>query len=163
MVERDEVFVSETAVVSTSKPRGGSGLLDSAARGRVRSPGPPDHRPARSTGVPPGTASLPDARATDSLAWHRFRESAGPQMVCRADRETRRSIMETVRAGLVGSGFVSALHAEALHRVPGVALVAVASPTPGNAGLFTAPSGAQHAEEIRKSGSRCRKEIPLPP
>jgi predicted dehydrogenase len=41
--------------------------------------------------------------------------------------------METVRVGLIGSGFVSAIHAEALRRVPGAAIVAVASPTPGHA------------------------------
>jgi len=44
--------------------------------------------------------------------------------------------MDTVRVGLVGSGFITAIHAEALRRVPGVAIVAVASPTPGHAERF---------------------------
>lgn len=52
--------------------------------------------------------------------------------------------METVRVGLVGSGFVSAIHAESLRRIPGVALVAVASPTPGRAERFAAERGLPH-------------------
>ena len=44
--------------------------------------------------------------------------------------------MEIVRVGLVGSGFISAIHAEALRRVPGATIVAVASPTPGHAERF---------------------------
>ena len=52
--------------------------------------------------------------------------------------------MEAVRIGLVGSGFVSAIHAEALRRVPGAALVAVASPTPGHAGRFAAAHAIPH-------------------
>jgi myo-inositol 2-dehydrogenase/D-chiro-inositol 1-dehydrogenase len=46
--------------------------------------------------------------------------------------------MDTVRVGLIGSGFVSALHHEAFRRVPGAAVVAVASPTPGHAERFAA-------------------------
>jgi predicted dehydrogenase len=46
--------------------------------------------------------------------------------------------METVRVGLVGSGFITAIHAEALRRVPDVAVVAVASPTAGHAERFAA-------------------------
>lgn len=53
--------------------------------------------------------------------------------------------METVRVGLVGSGFISMLHAEALRRVPGAALVGVASPTPGNAARFAEAHGVAHA------------------
>ena len=49
--------------------------------------------------------------------------------------------MDTVRVGLIGSGFISSLHAEALRRVPGAALVAVASPTPGKAERFAAVHG----------------------
>ena len=52
--------------------------------------------------------------------------------------------METVRVGLVGSGFISAIHAEALRRVPGVAIVAVASPTPGHAERFAAERAIPH-------------------
>jgi predicted dehydrogenase len=52
--------------------------------------------------------------------------------------------MEVVHIGLVGSGFVSAIHAEALRHVPGVALVAVASPTPGHAERFAAERAIPH-------------------
>jgi predicted dehydrogenase len=45
---------------------------------------------------------------------------------------------ETVRVGLIGSGFITAIHFEALRRVPGVEVVGVASPTPGNAERFAA-------------------------
>ena len=41
-----------------------------------------------------------------------------------------------VRVGIVGSGFVAALHAEALAHVPNAELVAVASPTDANARAF---------------------------
>ncbi len=44
--------------------------------------------------------------------------------------------MTDVGVGLVGSGFVSALHAEAFRRVPGTSLLAVASPTAGHAESF---------------------------
>jgi predicted dehydrogenase len=43
-----------------------------------------------------------------------------------------------VRVGLVGSQFVSTIHAESLHRCPDAELFAVASPTPGNAKKFAA-------------------------
>ena len=36
--------------------------------------------------------------------------------------------MDKVRVGLIGSGFVSAIHYEALRRVPRAEVVAVASP-----------------------------------
>jgi predicted dehydrogenase len=52
--------------------------------------------------------------------------------------------METVRVGLIGSGFVSAIHAEALRQVPGAEVVAVASPTPGHAERFAAERGIPH-------------------
>lgn len=52
--------------------------------------------------------------------------------------------METVRVGLIGSGFISEVHAEALGRVAGVEIVAVASPTPGNAERFAAKRGIPH-------------------
>src|SRR5436190_344673 len=53
--------------------------------------------------------------------------------------------METVRVGLIGSGFVSAIHHEALRRVPGAEVVAVASPTPGHAERFASERGIPHA------------------
>jgi predicted dehydrogenase len=49
--------------------------------------------------------------------------------------------MDTVRVGLIGSGFVSAIHHEALRRVAGVEVVAAASPTPGHAERFAAERG----------------------
>lgn len=49
--------------------------------------------------------------------------------------------MKNVRVGIIGSGFVAELHAEALKRVPGAELVAVASPTPGRAEAFAARHG----------------------
>jgi predicted dehydrogenase len=49
--------------------------------------------------------------------------------------------MQTVRVGLIGSGFVSAIHHEALRRLPGVEVAAVMSPTPGNAERFAAERG----------------------
>src|SRR5262245_6424484 len=52
--------------------------------------------------------------------------------------------MDTVRVGLVGSGFVSAIHYEALRRVPGVEILAVASPTPGHAERFAAERAIPH-------------------
>jgi predicted dehydrogenase len=58
--------------------------------------------------------------------------------------------METVRVGLIGSGFISSLHAEALRRVPGAALAAVASPTADNAERFAAAHGiARHYRDFR--------------
>src|SRR5438270_11362695 len=52
--------------------------------------------------------------------------------------------MDTVRVGLVGSGFVTAIHAEALRRVAGAEVVAVASPSPGHAERFAAERGIPH-------------------
>lgn len=52
--------------------------------------------------------------------------------------------MDTVRIGLIGSGFVSAIHHEALRQVAGAEVVAVASPTPGNAERFAAERGIPH-------------------
>jgi predicted dehydrogenase len=53
--------------------------------------------------------------------------------------------MKVVRVGLVGSQFVSTIHAEALKRVPGAELFAVVSPTPGHARDFAARHGVRHA------------------
>jgi predicted dehydrogenase len=52
--------------------------------------------------------------------------------------------MKPVRVGLVGSRFVSTIHAEALKRVPGAELFAVASPTPGHAEEFARRHGVRH-------------------
>jgi predicted dehydrogenase len=46
--------------------------------------------------------------------------------------------MDTVRVGLVGSGFVSAIHFEAFRSARGAQVVGVASPSPGNAARFAA-------------------------
>jgi myo-inositol 2-dehydrogenase / D-chiro-inositol 1-dehydrogenase len=53
-------------------------------------------------------------------------------------------MLKIIRAGLVGSQFISSIHAEALHRCPGVELFAVASPTPGHAETFAARWGILH-------------------
>src|SRR5262245_56527136 len=53
-------------------------------------------------------------------------------------------LMDTVRVGLVGSGFISAIHAEALGRVPGATVVGVASPSQGHAERFAAERGIPH-------------------
>src|SRR5262245_49300394 len=52
--------------------------------------------------------------------------------------------MKPVRIGLVGSGFVSTIHAEALKRVPGAELFAVTSPTGDNAAQFAQRHGVRH-------------------
>jgi predicted dehydrogenase len=52
--------------------------------------------------------------------------------------------MDTVRVGLIGSGFVSEIHHEALRRVPGAEVIAVTSPTPGHAERFAAERGIPH-------------------
>ena len=58
--------------------------------------------------------------------------------------------MDTVRVGLIGSGFVSAIHHEALRRVPGAEVIAVASPTAGHAARFGGERGFAHAfDDVR--------------
>jgi predicted dehydrogenase len=52
--------------------------------------------------------------------------------------------MDLVRVGLIGSGFVTAIHHEALRRVAGARVVAVASPSPGHAERFAAERGIPH-------------------
>jgi predicted dehydrogenase len=52
--------------------------------------------------------------------------------------------MKPVRVGLVGSRFVSTIHAEALKRVPGAELFAVASPTGDHAEQFAKRHGVRH-------------------
>ena len=59
--------------------------------------------------------------------------------------------MKTVRVGLVGSGFISTIHAEAMKRVPGAELLAVMSPTADHAEKFAAKHGVKHHfTDIRK-------------
>lgn len=53
--------------------------------------------------------------------------------------------MNKVRVGLIGSAFISTIHAEALKRVAGAELVAVVSPTPGHAKAFADKHGIPHA------------------
>ena len=52
---------------------------------------------------------------------------------------------DRVRVGLVGSQFISTIHAESLRRSPDAQLWAVASPTPGNAQRFAARHDVPHA------------------
>src|SRR5262245_19527086 len=51
---------------------------------------------------------------------------------------------ETVKVALVGSQFISTIHAEALRMVPQAEVVAVMSPTPGNAQQFASKHGIAH-------------------
>ncbi len=53
--------------------------------------------------------------------------------------------MDKVGVGLVGSQFVSSIHAESLKRAPRARLVAVASPTPGHATAFAEAHGIPRA------------------
>jgi predicted dehydrogenase len=43
---------------------------------------------------------------------------------------------QPVQVGLIGSQFISTIHAESLQRCPQARIAAVASPTPGNAARF---------------------------
>ena len=51
----------------------------------------------------------------------------------------------TVGVGLIGSRFISSIHVEALKSVPDARVVAVTSPTPGNANAFAAQHGIPHS------------------
>ncbi len=58
--------------------------------------------------------------------------------------------IETVRVGLLGSGFVSSIHYEALRSLPGVEVLAVASPSAGHAERFAAERGIpRHFQDYR--------------
>jgi predicted dehydrogenase len=60
------------------------------------------------------------------------------------------SAIETVRVGLVGSGFVTSIHYEALRSLPGAHVVAVASPSASHAERFAAERGiARHFSDFR--------------
>jgi hypothetical protein len=50
-----------------------------------------------------------------------------------------------VEVGLIGSQFISAIHAEALQRCPQAIIAAEASPTPGNAARFAERFGIPQA------------------
>src|SRR5436190_1448014 len=52
--------------------------------------------------------------------------------------------MNTVRYGLIGSGFVSTIHAESIARIKGAWVTAVASPSEGKAAEFAAKHGIPH-------------------
>jgi predicted dehydrogenase len=52
--------------------------------------------------------------------------------------------MDTVRVGLIGSGFVTAIHYEALRHVAGARVIAVASPSAGHAERFAAERQIPH-------------------
>ena len=51
---------------------------------------------------------------------------------------------EKVRVGLIGSGFISAIHADALKRCGDAEIVAVASPSQGKAKDFAGKNGIEH-------------------
>jgi myo-inositol 2-dehydrogenase/D-chiro-inositol 1-dehydrogenase len=56
-----------------------------------------------------------------------------------------------VKVGLIGSQFITSIHAEALKACPAAELFAVASPTPGHAETFAARQGiAHHHTDYRK-------------
>jgi predicted dehydrogenase len=58
---------------------------------------------------------------------------------------------DKVRVGLIGSGFISAIHAEALKRCADAEIIAVASPTKGNAAAFAQKNGiARQFTDYRK-------------
>src|SRR5438093_1251444 len=59
--------------------------------------------------------------------------------------------MNKVRVGLVGSGFVSTIHAESLKRVAGAQMVAVTSPTGDHAEKHDGPHSAWFWD-VEKSG-----------
>lgn len=58
---------------------------------------------------------------------------------------------DRVGVGLVGSGFIAEIQCAALRQVPGVEVVGVASPTPGNAERFATERGIpHHATDYRR-------------
>jgi predicted dehydrogenase len=59
--------------------------------------------------------------------------------------------MDTVRVGLIGSGFISSIHHEALRHPPGCEVVAVASPSANRAEKFASERGiAHHFTDFRR-------------
>lgn len=58
---------------------------------------------------------------------------------------------QTIKVGLIGSGFISSIHAEALKRCQGAEIIAVASPSKGKAETFAKQhSIAHHFADYRK-------------
>jgi myo-inositol 2-dehydrogenase / D-chiro-inositol 1-dehydrogenase len=53
--------------------------------------------------------------------------------------------MSTIKIGLIGAGYIGDIHAAALRTVPDAEVVAVASPTPGQAESFANGRGIPHA------------------
>ena len=53
-------------------------------------------------------------------------------------------MIDKVKVGLIGSGFISAIHADALKQCADAELVAVASPSPGKAEGFARKHGIPH-------------------
>src|SRR5262249_19564020 len=51
---------------------------------------------------------------------------------------------DRVRLGLIGSQFISTIHARSLKHCAAAELIAVASPTPGNAAKFAEQHGIPH-------------------
>lgn len=64
--------------------------------------------------------------------------------------------MDKVGVGLIGSGFISAIHAESLQRCSGAVILAAASPTTGHAEAFAARWGIPH----HRSDYRSLLEMP---
>src|SRR5215471_14035194 len=59
-------------------------------------------------------------------------------------------VMESVRYGLIGSAFVSTIHAESIARIKGAQVTAVASPSPGKAEAFASKHGIRrHFSDYR--------------
>jgi predicted dehydrogenase len=56
-------------------------------------------------------------------------------------------MMDQVRIGIIGAGFIGGIHAEALHHVPNAEVVAVASQTPGKAAEFAQAHDIPNAYE----------------
>jgi predicted dehydrogenase len=70
--------------------------------------------------------------------------------------------MDTVRVGLVGSGFVTSIHFEALRTVAGAEVVAVASPTAAHVEKFAAERGIRYAvTDFRKILDRAEIDLVL--
>jgi myo-inositol 2-dehydrogenase / D-chiro-inositol 1-dehydrogenase len=67
---------------------------------------------------------------------------------------------EIVRVGIIGSGFISDVYARAFRYVPDAQLIAVASPTPGNAQQFATRYGVPNAFE-HYQGVLARKDIDM--
>ncbi len=68
--------------------------------------------------------------------------------------------MDTVRVGLVGSGFITAIHYDAFRSVPGAVVVGVASPSPGHAERFAAERKIPfHATDYRALFDRAHIDL----